>query len=192
MTGKSRKTHLLGYGTLPQLRLSTIPEITKQVRKNKCLARKLQDMVSSHTALAKSEIEDFYSEVTYKASWQKKSKKGKTKVAPLQTPPNNRCRKGESVDAAKDDSDNTEDVFGEDDDNSPTEDEEEEESQRSGDSDLFGDRFSSGEKGGKPATPATLTNHGGFKRSLQAMLDSAVGCGALNKAWRVYQRWCAQ
>ena len=182
MTGKSRKTHLLGYNSLVALRLSTIPEINRQIRKNKGLQKELAALLQKKTAEAKKEVEDFYNEVTYKSKWQKegpdaKPRKKSRQESLVKTPEALRRRQ----EASSDDSEPEEEEEKE----SSEENQSDNEGSRgaSGDEDLWSDRFSSQDRATPPSrTGSKNAEVPAFKRSLQAILDSAVGCGALNQA----------
>ncbi|CAK8993234.1 unnamed protein product [Durusdinium trenchii] len=76
-TGKSRRTHLLGYPSLMALRMSTLPEIVRQLRKNPKMPAQLEKLVSNSVNAAKGELEHFYDEVTFRSEREAKRRQEK-------------------------------------------------------------------------------------------------------------------
>ncbi len=73
VTGKNRRTHLVGFTTLMSVRESTIPQIAKTLRQNSSLPKELQGKVESMIKKAKHDVDDFYGEITYRTQRKKEN-----------------------------------------------------------------------------------------------------------------------
>ena len=175
------------------LRESTIPQICNRLRQDPGLPSQLRTLVQGMISKAKDDLDDFYSEVTFR-SQRKKGSESKSRKGDKKNILNDaKKRKVEEEDSEPED-DEEEEVKG-DEEEEEKEDEKQEGDEDSSDgeesetnsknkqdqdSDIFSGRFS---------TPPTVTSKSGtgggagadgkFNKSLREMINQAMACGAL-------------
>lgn len=171
------------------LRESTIPQICNCLRHNPSLPGQLKALVQGMIKKAKGDLDDFYSEVTFRSQRKRDFLKGKGGAN--EDKKEKKKRRHES----EEEEDEEEEEKEEKEDEKEDEKEEEEESSddeetksvlgsndNEKDSDIFMGRFSTPE----PAIPKQNSGSdsssgagGKFKKSLREMINQAMACGAL-------------
>lgn len=182
VTGKSRRTHLLGYNTLMALRESTVPIIRNTFKSNPQLPKLLKNKVKEFVQRAKNDVEKFYDEVTGKRSSSRKEE---------EDGPKRRKQSTSTVPIAKKHHDREAESSSEKDEQEEKEEEEEPPSQdEDDDDDVFNGRFAS------PTTPTgtpssreapvskkpSFENKAKFEMTVLEMLSSAVNCDMISAA----------
>ena len=188
--------------------MSTIAVIETKLKKDNTVADRLTQLLKNMAKVAKDEIEDFYSEVTFKRQRQRESKKSSKQDKKHKTEQHGKTdktdkkAKKEKKQRSEDDKVDASDI----DDAEEAEEEAEEEDgleeEDSNDDDLFGDRFAKSAKVGvsvpkelpaaAAATPAAAAAAtpvgpgvegvgGNFKKNLSTMLENAAVLGALSQ-----------
>ena len=175
------------------LRESTIPQICNRLRQDPGLPSQLRTLVQGMISKAKDDLDDFYSEVTFRSQRKKDSgfKRKDRKIKKEDKGIEIKKRKLEDEDSEPED-DEEEDGKEEDQEQEDEKQEEDEDSsdgeeseafsknKQNEDNDIFSGRFATP----PPATPKSGTGGGAgadgqFKKSLREMINQAMACGAL-------------
>lgn len=192
VTGKPRKTHLIGFSSLMSLREATIPCISATLRKNPGIKDKLERIMAKFVKEAKADVQDWYSEVTFRRERQRgalKARKASKKDKGRKEEAEEKCDESDEDEGEDDLEVDMENSESEDD---PCAEEMPDDKNGESDGDIFGGRFSS------PApstTTSTRTPCGSdprgpnFKKHLSDMIENAMKCGALPAASWFIEVW---
>lgn len=182
VTGKSRRTHLLGYNTLMALRESTVPIIRNTLKSNPQLPKLLKNKVKEFVQRAKNDVEKFYDEVTLKRSSVRKEEEDGPKRRKQSTSTGPSAKKHHDPEPESS-SEKEEQEEKEEEEEAPSQDEEDDE-------DVFNGRFASPttttgtpSSGGAPVSKKpSFENKAKFEMTVLEMLSSAVNCDMISAA----------